>query len=151
MDADALQTGRIVILGAGIAALTAALRLAPCPVLVISPTPLGQGAASALAQGGVAAALGAGDSVAALAAGGVAFDRTPAGDYALSREAAHSQPRVARVEGDRTGAAILSALIAALRKAPSVQVVEGLAAERLEVRAGVSPGSGWASRAGWRG
>ncbi|MBL8563165.1 MAG: L-aspartate oxidase [Gemmobacter sp.] len=167
MAAEAQHTGRIVILGAGIAALTAALRLAPCPVLVISPAPLGQGAASALAQGGVAAALGAGDSVAAhvadtleagagivdglmagivaeaapgcvaaLAAGGVAFDRTPAGDYALSQEAAHSQPRVARVEGDRTGAAILSALIAAVRQAPSVQVVEGLAAERLEVTAG---------------
>ena len=31
------DSGRIVILGAGIAALSAALRLAPRPVLVISP------------------------------------------------------------------------------------------------------------------
>ena len=49
------DSGRIVILGAGIAALSAALRLAPRPVLVISPEPLGQGASSAWAQGGIAA------------------------------------------------------------------------------------------------
>lgn len=60
-----LSTGRIVILGAGLAALSAALRLAPRPVLVISPEPLGDGASSAWAQGGVAAAMAAGDSPAA--------------------------------------------------------------------------------------
>ncbi|MBT9382656.1 L-aspartate oxidase [Pseudooceanicola sp. CBS1P-1] len=51
------ETGRVVILGAGLAALSAALELAPYPVLVISPEPLGQGASSAWAQGGVAAAM----------------------------------------------------------------------------------------------
>ena len=58
----ALATGRVVILGAGLAALTAALRLAPRPVLLISPEPLGQGASSAWAQGGVAAAMDPSDS-----------------------------------------------------------------------------------------
>lgn len=55
-------TGRVVVIGAGLAALSAALRLAPRPVLVISPEELGAGASSAWAQGGVAAAIGPGDS-----------------------------------------------------------------------------------------
>ena len=57
-----LHTPRVIIIGAGLAALSAALRLAPRPVLLISPEPLGAGASSAWAQGGVAAAIGAGDS-----------------------------------------------------------------------------------------
>lgn len=59
------QTDRVLIVGGGIAALYAALALAPRPVLLITPEPLGQGASSAWAQGGVAAALGAGDRPAA--------------------------------------------------------------------------------------
>lgn len=55
-------TGRVVIVGAGLGALYAALVLAPRPVLMISPDPLGQGASSAWAQGGVAAAMAAPDS-----------------------------------------------------------------------------------------
>lgn len=61
-------TGRVIIIGAGLAALSAALRLAPRPVLVISPEPLGDGASSAWAQGGIAAAIGPGDSAARHAA-----------------------------------------------------------------------------------
>ncbi|MDQ1901339.1 L-aspartate oxidase [Paracoccus sp. WLY502] len=57
-----IQTDRVVIVGAGLAALYAALVLAPRPVLMISPDPLGQGASSAWAQGGVAAAMDPGDS-----------------------------------------------------------------------------------------
>lgn len=56
------RTDRVLIVGGGIAALYAALSLAPHPVLLITPEPLGQGASSAWAQGGVAAAMGAGDS-----------------------------------------------------------------------------------------
>lgn len=44
------------------AALYAALELAPHPVVVISPDPLGQGASSAWAQGGIAAAMDLADS-----------------------------------------------------------------------------------------
>lgn len=47
----------ILIIGAGLAGLYAALSLAPRPVTVLSPKPLGYGASSAWAQGGVAAAM----------------------------------------------------------------------------------------------
>lgn len=56
------RTDRVVIVGGGIAALNAALTFAPRPVLLITPDPLGQGASSNWAQGGVAAAIGAGDA-----------------------------------------------------------------------------------------
>lgn len=52
-----INTDRIIIVGAGLGALYAALELAPHPVLMISPEPLGKGASSAWAQGGVAAAM----------------------------------------------------------------------------------------------
>ncbi|EKD61848.1 MAG: hypothetical protein ACD_54C00068G0001, partial [uncultured bacterium] len=38
-----VDTGRVIIVGAGLGALYAALNLAPRGVLVISPEPLGQG------------------------------------------------------------------------------------------------------------
>ncbi|WP_306752422.1 L-aspartate oxidase [Paracoccus actinidiae] len=57
-----IRTDRVVIVGAGLAALYAALMLAPRPVLMISPEPLGQGASSSWAQGGVAAAMDPADS-----------------------------------------------------------------------------------------
>lgn len=47
----------ILVIGAGLAGLYAALSLAPRPVTVLSPKPLGYGASSAWAQGGVAAAM----------------------------------------------------------------------------------------------
>jgi L-aspartate oxidase len=52
----------VLVIGAGLAGLTAALAAAPRKVLVISPAPLGQACASAWAQGGMAAALAPGDS-----------------------------------------------------------------------------------------
>lgn len=61
-------TGRTVIIGAGLAGLFTALQLAPRPVVVIAAAPLGQGASSAWAQGGIAAAVGEGDSPEAHAA-----------------------------------------------------------------------------------
>lgn len=57
-----IETDRIVIIGAGLGALYAALMLSPRPVLIISPEALGGGASSAWAQGGVAAAMDAADS-----------------------------------------------------------------------------------------
>lgn len=56
------STDRVVIIGAGIGALYAALKLVPRPVLIISPEALGEGASSAWAQSGVAAAMDAADS-----------------------------------------------------------------------------------------
>jgi L-aspartate oxidase len=53
---------KIIIVGGGLAGLFAALKLAPLPVSVITPRPLGEGASSAWAQAGIAAAIGEGDS-----------------------------------------------------------------------------------------
>jgi len=51
-----------VIIGAGLAGLSAALALAPMNVTVLAAAPLGEQAASAWAQGGLAAAIGEDDS-----------------------------------------------------------------------------------------
>ena len=154
---NVLNADGALIVGAGLAGLFCALKLAPRPVTVISPKPLGAGASSAWAQGGVAAAVGAGDSSHAhavdteiagagivdpeeaesvtaeaadriedLARWGTPFDRDELGHYVLSKEAAHSRNRVVRVEGDRAGYAIMQAMIAEVRKTPSIRVVEGL-------------------------
>jgi L-aspartate oxidase len=159
-----LGPGDVVIIGAGLAGLFTALKLAPLPVMVIAAAPLGQGASSVWAQGGIAAAVGEGDSTEAhaadtIAAGaglvdeavarlvaaeaparirdllayGVPFDRDLSGHFLLSREAAHSRNRVIRVSGDRAGAAIMQALIAAVRATPSIRVLEGYEAEDLIV------------------
>ena len=159
--------GDIVIIGAGLAGLFTALKLAPLPVTVIAAAPLGEGASSVWAQGGIAAAVGEGDSpdkhaADTIAAGagtvdediahivadeaaerirdllqfGVPFDRDLAGHYVLSKEAAHSEKRVVRVSGDRAGAAIMQALIAAVRKSPTIRVLEGYEADDLIARQG---------------
>jgi L-aspartate oxidase len=60
--------GGVVIVGAGLAGLFTALKLAPLPVTVISVTPFGQGGSSVWAQAGIAAALSEGDSPEAHAA-----------------------------------------------------------------------------------
>src|SRR3979409_864482 len=62
----------VVIVGGGLAGLFCALKLAPRPVTVISAAPLGQGASTAWAQGGIAAAVGEGDSAEAHAADTIA-------------------------------------------------------------------------------
>jgi L-aspartate oxidase len=156
-----------VILGAGLAGLTAALACAPRKALVLSPTPLATGCSSAWAQGGMAAALSdedapalhAADTIAAgaglcdpaavellttegpaavrtLAALGAPFDRQAPvdgkeGGFVLSLEAAHAKARVARVGGDGAGAAIMAAVIAAVRAAPTVEIRENTRARRL--------------------
>ena len=53
---------RVLVIGGGLAGLFTALRLAPLPVTVLTPKPLGEGASSAWAQGGIAAAIGEGDT-----------------------------------------------------------------------------------------
>ena len=51
-----------LVVGAGIAGLIAALKIAPAKVTVLCKTPLGKGSATDWAQGGIAAAIGADDS-----------------------------------------------------------------------------------------
>jgi L-aspartate oxidase len=62
MDTYALPSGAVLIVGAGLAGLFLALKLAPRPCVVLSPAPVGQAASSAWAQGGLAAALSPEDS-----------------------------------------------------------------------------------------
>ncbi len=52
----------ILIVGGGLAGLFCALKLSPRPVTLLASAPIGQGASSAWAQGGVAAAMSEGDS-----------------------------------------------------------------------------------------
>ena len=58
----------VLVVGAGLAGLTAALAAAPARVMVLTDAPLNQGCSSAWAQGGVAAALGEDDAPALHAA-----------------------------------------------------------------------------------
>ena len=76
----------VVIVGGGLAGLFCALKLAPRPVTVISAAPLGEGASTAWAQGGIAAAIAEGDSAEAhaadtIAAGAGLVDETIALDW----------------------------------------------------------------------
>jgi L-aspartate oxidase len=52
----------VIIIGGGIAGLFCALKLNPRPVTVLTAAPIGQGASSAWAQGGIAAAVAEGDT-----------------------------------------------------------------------------------------
>lgn len=88
---NTLYTDRIVIIGAGLGGLYAALALAPRRVVVISPDTLGAGASSAWAQGGVAAAMAQADSPAAHAA-----DTIRVGAGIVDRDVAHMVTSLAR-------------------------------------------------------
>ncbi len=154
----------VIIVGGGLAGLFAALKLAPMPVVVVTPKPLGEGASSAWAQAGIAAAIGEGDSfeqhasdTVAAGAGlcerrivdivvreapaaiedllryGVPFDRDLEGRLKASREAAHSARRVIGVRGDQAGKAIMAALIASVRRAPHIRVIEPVSALELHL------------------
>ncbi|WP_336485212.1 L-aspartate oxidase [Methylobacterium nigriterrae] len=63
---------RVVVVGAGVAGLAVALRLAPRPVTLVTAEPLGFGTATGWAQGGIAAAIGPDDAPALHAADTVA-------------------------------------------------------------------------------
>lgn len=154
---DALDFDGVLVIGGGLAGLSAALAAAPRRVRVLSPVALGEGCSSAWAQGGIAAALAdddtpdlhAADTLAAgaglvnparaallaaegpgavqrLAGLGAPFDRTPDGGFVLSREAAHGRARVARVGGDQAGRAVMAAVIAHVRQAAHIEVLEGV-------------------------
>ena len=64
---------------------------------------------------------------------GVAFDRRPDGGWRLGLEAAHGRNRIVHATGDGTGREIMRALIAAVRRCPSVTLLEGVEARSLIV------------------
>ena len=156
------QDSNIVIVGGGLAGLFCALKLAPRRVTIVTAAPLGEGASSAWAQGGVAAAVAEGDTPEAhardtitagaglvdeevayamareapdrirdLLAYGVPFDKDLEGKLLVGQEAAHSTRRIVHARGDQAGRAIMAALVAAVRKTPSITVLEGYVAEDL--------------------
>src|SRR5262249_60744540 len=85
---DAVEaSGSCVIVGGGLAGLTAALSLAPKPVILLTKAPLGSEAASSLAQGGIAASLGPGDDLELHLA-----DTLKAGDGLCDQTAARAIP-----------------------------------------------------------
>lgn len=64
---------------------------------------------------------------------GVAFDRSADGRWRVGLEAAHSRKRIVHATGDGTGREIMRALIAAVRRCPSITLLEGGEARRLIV------------------
>jgi L-aspartate oxidase len=152
----------VVIVGGGLAGLFCALKLSPRPVTIVAAAPIGEGASTTWAQGGIAAAVADGDTPEAhardtvlagagivdetvalamareapdrirdLLAYGVPFDRDLEGRLKVGREAAHSARRIVHVRGDQAGRAIMAALVAAVRKTPTIRVLEGTVAEDL--------------------
>src|SRR5260221_12097347 len=98
----------------------------------------GDGLVDPAIAGRIAAAAPA--AVAELEQYGVVFDRDAEGRLALGLEAAHGRRRIAHVTGDGTGAAIMQAIVAAVRNTPSITVIEGLEARRLLVADGAIVG-----------
>ncbi|MDG4897676.1 L-aspartate oxidase [Mesorhizobium sp. WSM4976] len=67
---------------------------------------------------------------------GVAFDQAPDGPLLLGLEAAHSRRRIVHAGGDATGRELVRALAAAVRRTPSIAILEGVEARRLLVEDG---------------
>ncbi|QOZ26234.1 L-aspartate oxidase [Bradyrhizobium sp. CCBAU 51753] len=76
---------------------------------------------------------GAPDAVERLVKLGVGFDRRADGSWRLGLEAAHGRNRIVHATGDGTGREIMRALIAAVRRTPSITLLEGVEARRLLV------------------
>lgn len=154
-----------VVVGSGAAGLFTALVCGPAGPVIVLTQGAALDSNTRWAQGGIAAALGPDDSpdlhfadtVAAgaglvdeeaarilcqeaparvrdLQAAGVIFDGDGA-NVSLGREAAHSRSRIVHAGGDRTGAGIEAALLAAVRAA-GVEIREHVTVERLLIEEG---------------
>jgi len=160
----------VLVIGSGLAGLTAALHLAPTHrVAVITKRAVADGA-SERAQGGIAAVLDAQDSLGAhiddtLVAGAGLCDlpatrrvvedapaciawlrelgvpfSQEAGALHLTREGGHSHRRIVHA-ADATGAAVQRTLIAAARQAPGIRLFEHHALVDLIPGSGVAQGA----------
>jgi L-aspartate oxidase len=85
---------------------------------------------SAVAQAILAAAPAAIENLVRL---GAPFDRDADGRLLLGLEAAHSRRRIVHAGGDSSGHEIMRAMIERARGAPSITLIEGVAAHRLVV------------------
>ena len=143
----------VVIIGSGLAGLTAALQLAPTHrVAILTKNALGDGS-SAWAQGGIAAVMGEGDTFKShvddtLVAGAGLCDleatrftvehapesvawlqslgvdfSTENGHLHLTREGGHSERRIVHAT-DATGAAVQKVLVQRIRETPNVTIFE---------------------------
>ncbi|OEC95527.1 MULTISPECIES: L-aspartate oxidase [unclassified Rhizobium] len=106
-------SGRIVIVGSGLAGLMTALTLAPEPTVIITRALIGAETSSAWAQGGIAASIGEGDSAAlhladTLAAGDGLCDAKVAARIVAEAPAAIAALERFGVEFDRNDAGELS-------------------------------------------
>src|ERR1700749_1462127 len=136
-----VETDGAIILGAGIAGLFTALKLAPMPSIVLAGTRPGLSGSSAWAPGGLAAVV---DLVARCAPAriddllklGAPFDRNADGSLAVGREAAHSRARIVHVKGDGAGAAISATLAARANDAGCITLLEGFHAVELAMENG---------------
>jgi L-aspartate oxidase len=148
VDAD------VVVVGAGLAGLSAALRLRPRRVHVVTKARFGAGGASPWAQGGVAAAVGPDDSPAQHAADTIAVAGGLADEEVVELLTREGPAAIARLVGlgarldrderhrfalgreaahsrsrilharDATGAELVRALTLAARRSPGLQVFE---------------------------
>ena len=135
LERKRLPAGAVLVVGAGLAALYLALKLAPRPVYVLTSRRSSKGAASAWAQGGIAAALSSDDSPAKHAA-----DTIAAGDGLVDAEIARmvaeeGPARVRDLEAlgvpfDRNDAGDLYLSLEAAHSMPRVARVKGDTAGR---------------------
>ena len=129
----------ILIVGAGLAGLYLAIKLAPRRCIVLSPAPLGQAAASAWAQGGIAAAIDPADSPEQHAADTVAAGAglvDPAIALLIAREAPGCVHELLQlgVPFDRDAAGRLATSLEAAHSRPRVARVAGDLAGRAIMR-----------------
>lgn len=120
----------VLIVGAGLAGLSAALACGPRPALVLSAAPLLQGCSSAWAQGGMAAALGADDAPALHAADTIAAGAglvDPAMAQLLTEEGPQAVRRLAELGApfDRTADGGFAQSLEAAHSRPRVARVKG--------------------------
>ena len=173
----AVRDAEAVVVGSGVAGLSAALALAPRPVTVL--TARRNGGSTPMARGGIAAAIGPDDTparhaadtvrvggglsdaglartlaaegaarVTDLIADGMAFDGGV--PPALGREAGHSRHRIVHAGGDATGEALIAHLWAQVAAAPTITIATGATAWDLWLEGGRLAGVvAWHDGDGW--